>query len=131
MKALVLFFISLPIFACPQFSLSNATCVMEGFTFSIQKYSVSGNTVTVNFDGQQEQYTLPYESTDEFGINTYNYCDGDKIVTIDTYQGQRVSSTTSFSGGVLRMSGDAFSAYCDQDGNNCTVYTQGLSVTCQ
>lgn len=129
MKFLILMALSTALFACPQVSLQNLTCKMGGETITINKIALSGNLLTVDFEGIPTVISIPSTETDEDGIVSSYRCSGNKILADQSYGDLKANGAIELTASKAVFSGESFSTICDE--NSCEYSVYPLDMVCE
>ncbi len=117
---------SLTSFACPQVPMTKWNCV-DGDQAYENEFGLSGSTLSVVWEDQTTEISLPYEINEDGYFNSIA-CDQDKVVTTTRISNLETVSTTVYSDGKVITTGEAMIFDCDED--SCDVSIAQINETC-
>lgn len=101
-----------PAFACPTIDLKNLQCeTSDGYSYGIDYVKVEDNIFSFKAFGIPVEMQLPVI---ENGVVTAEtYCDGNQIVTNETFKNISAVSVTKFENDKLTIKGQSIATKCD------------------
>lgn len=117
-SSLFFFFISLSLFACPQFELKNLLCEnIEGQTYKIEYIRLNGDQLRYKVFGIETGIDLPLRE-ESSGVSFFHYCSGNDIITEEQFQGNFTRSSMFVEDGTFRIIGTEIVTRCSSFGDN-------------
>lgn len=105
---------SLSAFACPEIEFAKYNCEADGYSYQMG-IGIQGTTVRIEAEGQTFTINLPYQNTDEIGLNSYSYCSQADVVTEETFGEMTATYKMSVVDGKIVTTGEEITFICDAD----------------
>lgn len=98
--------------ACPTLNLKNLQCETAfGDSYTIDYIKLEGNLFSYKVFGFPVEVLLP-EQIDHV-VKSNQYCDGDKIVTVETFENMKAKSVIEYKNDNLTIKGRSIATKCD------------------